>query len=245
MDKDVITLWLSQQTLFKSQDLKAFINSERMTYIYLKRWIKEDLVRKLPYQYYSPVHPQTKQVMIDPMIFCNHIVEDGYVVGLKACYLHDLPVTDPAVITIGSKKTFRKETFEGITYKSRLDVHPVKKTIKEGVFVTDYVDTVLETIRDLDKLMALQTFVNVLKAVDVLETDDLIQYLDLHNKNIMYQKCGFLVDANLLRVDNRELFISHCHARIGKSQRSLSRQSAKQERYVKEWQLVVPNLLLS
>jgi len=244
MDAELLSLWLSQQSLFKSQDLKGFIISERMTYIHLKNWLSSGRIQKLPYQYYSPVNQQTNQAVIDPYIFANHVVERGYVVGLAACFLHGFPVPKPMDITIGASKKFRRGVFNSYTYKPRLDSQRPHVTVKAGVFVTDYLDTIIEIIRDFVKLLTLPQFKDVLASLKLFSKEELIHRLQRYNTYILYQKFGYLTEAGYLSVDQREAFINYCHDRIGKSKRSLSKQSPSRQKHMSKWQLVVPSCLL-
>ena len=236
--------WLARHPIFKSQDLKAYLKSERMTYIHLKRLLKEGEIRKLPFNLYGVLNHDGKLIASVEDIACG-VNDDAYIVGLYACRFHRIAVGGLDTIMIGVEKAFKSVEIKGILFKPKQEPKRAHLVETEGRRYTDYLDTVLDLIEYVDKWLALDTFLTALSSARILETEDLLTRLTRRNKYILYQKCGFLAEIGQLKVTNRPVFTNACLKQIGESSRFFSKQAKDTGAYVKKWQMVVPETLVN
>lgn len=235
--------WLEKHPIFKSQDLKAHLNSERMTYIELKRLLSEREIKKLPFNLYVKLnHDQTLVVSVED-IAC-HINDEAYIVGPYAGWFHGLSLERPETIIIGVEKAFKSVEIEGVVFKPKQE--PVRPRIveTEGRRYTDYYDTLIDLVEHLDKWLSLTELLTALKSASILESTVILTRLAERNKNILYQKCGLLVECGLLKVDDQEAFLKVCKSNIDQSTRFFSKEAKDKGTYIKEYQLIVPDILV-
>jgi len=109
--------------------------------------------------------------------------------------------------------------------------------------VTDTERTVLDGIYDFEKVMGLEELLRCLALLPSVREDKLLLYLSAYNKQVLYQKTGYILRHFQKEFHLSEAFFTECTAHIGKSTRYLAANANGV--YDKEWRLVVPGNLLS
>ncbi|GEM02095.1 hypothetical protein SAMN05421839_1216 [Halolactibacillus halophilus] len=236
--------WLTKHPLFKSQDLKAYLKSERITYMQLKRLLKEAKIQKLPFNLYGILNHDGKLIASVEDIACG-VNDDAYIIGLYACRFHGITVCDLDTLMIGVEKAFKSVEIEGVLFKPKQEQKRARLIETKGRRYTDYLDTTLDLIEYMDKWLSLDTFLTALLSARALKAEDLITRLAERNKHILYQKCGFLIEIGHLKVTNQPLCLNTCLKQIGESSRFFSKQAKDSGSYVKKWQMIVPETLVN
>ena len=121
MLEDSLIQWLNKHPVFKAQDLKVHLNSERMTYIKLKRLIEEGEIKKLPFKLYGRIDDHHELVAAIEDVACS-INKKAYIMGLYACKFHNLIIEDIDTIIIGLEKALKSANVDPLsrTFKKRL-----------------------------------------------------------------------------------------------------------------------------
>lgn len=243
MKQENLNQWLEKHPIFKSQDLKAYIHSERMTYIELKRLLSGGIIKKLPFNLYvKRNHDQTLVVSVEDI--ASHINNQAYIVGSYAGRFHGLNLERPTTIHVGVEKAFKSVEIEGVVFKPKQE--PIRPHIikVEDKRYTDYYDTIIDLIEYLDKWLTLPELLTALKSMTVLDKAVMLTRLAERNKKILYQKCGLLVECRLLKVDDPKAFLKVCNSNIDQSTRFFSKEAKQKGTYIKAWQLIVPDVLV-
>ncbi|MDW7668886.1 MAG: hypothetical protein SCJ93_08685 [Bacillota bacterium] len=231
---------ISNFSYFKSDDLKKIIGSERMTYVYLKRWINQKKIVKLPFFFYSPIDQDTGKYKANLLEVACEIEKDAFLCGVTACKIHGLQVPETNRIYVVTKKSFNVKEFDGWIFKPRFmtDIFGIVK--KDKIRYTDYTRTVIEMIRDFDKYMSLIEFLTFLKSVNTLDSREVNKVLEILDSKIVFQKIGWLIDTGLLNVDKPDYLIEFCRRNIGNSRRFFCKKAKNEGKYNPKWQMVLP-----
>ncbi len=229
--------------IFSSEDLKRITASKRMTYIYIKKWLKEIKIVKLPFFLYSPIDPETSKYKADLFELACKIEEDAFLVLLSASKIHNLKVPDINTIYVSTSKRFNVKKFDGWTFKPRILDDSFGIEEYGNLRLTNYTRTVLEMIREFNKYMNLYEFLDFLKSVKTLDSENVKKTLEVFDSNILYQKIGYLVDIGLINVYEPDYLINFCFNNIGKSSRFFCKKAKIKGSYNTKWQLVVPEEL--
>jgi predicted transcriptional regulator of viral defense system len=139
--------------------------------------------------------------------------------------------------------------FGGITYayiSSRIKSGGVLRpdgviTRPDGVRITDVERTILDGINDFEKIMGLEELLRCLELLPSVKEEKLLTYLAAYEKQVMYQKVGYILEhfRDIWNVSDN--FFAACESRIGKSKRYLHKPAANQEiEYNRRWRLVIP-----
>ena len=108
-----------------------------------------------------------------------------------------------------------------------------------GVRITDKERTVIDSIKDLDKIAGLEEVIDNIQAVSVLREKHMLAYLEYYDNQFLYQKVGFLLKSQQERIGLSNEFFQICQNRIGRSKRYLTKDY-KKGKYDAIWRLVVP-----
>jgi len=231
---------ISNFSYFKSDDLKKIIGSERMTYVYLKRWIGQKKIVKLPFFFYSPIDKDTGKYKANLLEIACKIEKDAFLCGVTACKIHGLQVPETNIIYVVTKKGFNVKEFDGWIFKPRFMTDTFCIVEKDNIRYTDYTRTVIEMIRDFDKYMSLEGFLTFLKSVNTLDSSEVNKVLEIIDSKIVFQKTGYLIDYGLLNVDKSDYLIEFCLKNIGSSRRFFCKEAKVEVKYNSKWQMVIP-----
>jgi len=112
--------------------------------------------------------------------------------------------------------------------------------------VTDIERTILDGINDFDKVMGLEELLRCLSLVPSLDEQRLLEYLSAYDKQVLYQKTGYLLEHLISELRLSDRFFEICAAKIGESKRYLLRDSYPMDsQYNEKWRLVAPKNLMT
>lgn len=235
---------IQEHLYFKSDDLKEITKSERMAYLYLKRWLEQGLVQKFPFNIYSPIDAETGLTKVNLFEAVCQIHEKTYLCEFTAARYHGLIVPDDNRIYIASVKRFRELTYEQweIKYKRYLLLENCVK-LNEARY-SSYTQTVLDIINAFSKNMALEEFCLFLKSIKMLETKKVIKILIGVNNRILNKKIGWLVDDGWLDVDEKDILIEFCLEQNTMNKLMLCSEAKENGIYNQKWGLMIPKDIL-
>jgi hypothetical protein len=198
MDEDKVLKKLQKYNWFKSSDLKCIINSERMTYVLLKKWIRDNKLVRLPFYLYSPIDSQTGKYKADVFEVACQVNSQAYLCAVTAARIHGLDVADSQDIYIASFQRFNTIVFDGWTlrYKRAIETDDIVK--KGSLRYSSYVLTVIEICKDYQKYMDREAFDRFLLSVDELKSQDVVRVLRVFNSKALNKRINHLIDSGLL-----------------------------------------------
>jgi predicted transcriptional regulator of viral defense system len=127
----------------------------------------------------------------------------------------------------------------------RINVGVVEPRTTQGVRVTDLERTVIDSIKDFEKIGGFEELMNCLSLVHYLDEAKLRAYLDSYGVQALYQRAGYLLDYFREEMQLSQEFIEHCKNQVGKGTAYLLEEAKHRGVYVREWGLVAPEGLLT
>ena len=109
-----------------------------------------------------------------------------------------------------------------------------------GVRITDLERTVIDSIRDFNKIGGLEELLNCLEGIHFLDEKKVLRYLEIYNTQGLYQRVGYLLQHYQKEMQLSNDFIDSCKEKIGKSRRYLLNEENRQNIYSSEWKLMIP-----
>lgn len=234
---------LAKLPVFSIEDMQKLTGNVKTAYSQLDRLMKKDLVRKIRRNIYSPVNPVTGQVVASRYQIACAVTDTACVSHHCAFEYYGLANQVFYEVYVSSETKFREFEFDNVTYKyvaSKMKEGVVEAKNTTGVRITDMERTVIDSIRDFNKIGGFEELLNCLEGIHYLDESKLRLYLDVYDIQALYQKTGYLLEHYRKDMQLSQEFINYCKQKIGKSRRYLIRETDEESYYNSEWELMVP-----
>ena len=239
---DVFTA-LAKYPVFTIDDVKKLTGNEKTAYSQLDRLMKKGLVKKIRKSIYSVVNPSTGQIVATRYQIACAIKDTAYISHHSASEYYGLANQVFYEVYVSSETKFNHFEHNHVTYKyvaSRMKEGVVEAKNTTGVKITDLERTVIDSIRDFNKIGGLEELLNCLEGVHYLDEKKLKRYLDIYDTQSVYQRVGFLLDHYRKEMQLSKEFVEYCKDKIGKSRRYLVSEARDDNSYNSEWELMIP-----
>ena len=228
---------------FTRNELTALTGNYNTAGTLLKSYLHNGYVQKVKRNLYVAVNLVDNEPVISKFRIAGKITETAYVSHHAAFEYYGCANQVSYQVEVSSETPFVPFDFAGNTYAyfaSRIKNGVI--TRPDGVPVTDTERTILDGIHDFEKVMGLEELLRCLALVPSVKEDTLLEYLAVYNKQVLYQKVGYILRHFQEEFHLSETFFTECAAHIGKSTRYMTAGGGGV--YDKEWRLVVPENLM-
>lgn len=234
---------LAKYPVFTIDDVKKLTDNEKTAYSQLDRLMKKELVKKVRKNIYSVVNPTTGQLVATRYQIACAITDTAYISHHSAFEYYGLANQVFYEVYVSSETRFNHFEHDHVTYKyvaSRMKEGIVEAKNTTGVRITDLERTVIDSIRDFNKIGGFEELLNCLEGIHYLDVTKLKQYLDIYNTQGLYQKAGYLLEHYRKETQPSKEFIEYCKSKIGKSRRYLVSEEKDNSYYNSDWKLMIP-----
>jgi predicted transcriptional regulator of viral defense system len=206
---------------------------------------KNGLITKVRRNLYAAMSLETKQPIPNRYAIASHIADDAYVTHHSAFEVHGVANQVYYEIYVASVKRFESFEFDGVNYRR------VTPGIKEGVIsagknmrLTDIERTVLESIRDFEKIGGLEETLKCISLIPHLDADKLLEYLSAYGNGFLYQRTGYLLSHSDGLFSLPDSFYATCQSYIPSAKRYLyGGLQSEPHNLNHDWLLFVPEIL--
>ena len=237
---------LLKKGCFTWEELCAALENPNTAGSLTRNYLKKGYIQSVKRGLYVAVDLATGEPSVSKFRIAGKITPTSYVSHHAAFEYYGCANQVSYQTEVSSDTVFASFAFTGITYAylgSRIDAGVI--TRPDGVRVTDTERTVLDGINDFGKVMGLEELLRCLELIPMVREDKLLTYLAVYEKQVLYQKTGYVLEHFRELWNLSDGFFSACEARIGKSKRYLYKPSAYEKMaYSRRWRLVVPENLM-
>lgn len=234
---------LAKYPIFTIDDVKKHTDNEKTAYSQLNRLMKKDRVKKVRKNIYSAFNPTTGQIIATRYQIACAITNTAYISHHSAFEYFGLANQVFYEVYVSSETKFNHFEYDSVTYKyvsSKMKEGVVEAKNTTGVRITDLERTVIDSIRDFNKIGGFEELINCLEGVHYLDETKLKRYLDIYNIQGLYQKTGYLLEHYQKEMQLSNKFVEYCKSKIGRSRRYLISDAKENSYYNSEWELMVP-----
>ena len=234
---------LAKYSIFTINDVKKLTGNEKTAYTQMNRLMKKGMIKKIRKNIYSAVNPTTGQMVATRYQIACAITSTAYISHHSAFEYYGLANQVFYEVYVSSDTKFNHFEYDHVTYKyvaSKMEEGVVEVKNTTGVRITDLERTVIDSIRDFNKIGGFEELLNCLEGVYYLDETKLKRYLDIYNIQGLYQKAGYLLDHYREDMQLSKEFVEYCKSKIGKSRRYLVSGVKENSYYNSEWELMVP-----
>lgn len=233
---------LLKKPVFTMEDVNQYYENVESARSAIKRLIKQEIVVRIRKNMFTCISGETEcpvanryqiACAINPTTYISHhTAMEYYGVGNQVYY----------DVYVSSDKPFTAFEFDGYTYcyvasKCKSGIEEIKYS--GGVRITTKERTVIDSIKDMDKISGMEEVVANIEGMSSLQEKKLLQYLEEYHNQFLYQKTGFILLPYQKKLGLSDDFFELCREKIGLSKRYLTKEDIK-GRYDDTWKLVVP-----
>lgn len=234
---------LAKYPVFTINDVKKLTNNEKTAYSQMGRLMKKGLVKKIRKNIYSVVNPTTGLMVANRYQIACAITDTAYISHHSAFEYYGLANQVFYEVYVSSETKFNHFDYDRISYKyvaSRMQEGVGEAKNTTGIRITDLERTVIDSIRDFNKIGGFEELLNCLEGIHYLDENKLKRYLNIYNTKGLYQRVGYLLGHYQKEMQLSKEFIQYCKDKIGKSRRYLVSEAKEDSYYNSEWKLMIP-----
>jgi len=211
----------------------------------LKDYTKKGFVKSVRRNLYVAISMETNSPVATPYHIASNITDTSYVSNHAAFAYYGYTNQVFHDLSVASETEFKPFEFEMITYTyifSKINIGIVNEN---GIKVTDRERTLIDSISDFDKFGGLEELLRCIEMITFLSEDKLIQYLELYNRPVLYQKTGYILEHFMDSMKINLDFINLCQQNKGDSIRYFTKTIPRNQlRFNPKWGLMVPDDLM-
>ncbi len=235
---------LLQLKCFSFHDAVRIFGDRQKTGNILYALKKKGLLQSIRRNYYVVISLETKGPVASPFEIASAITEDSYISHHSALEFYGLTNQVFSDVFVSTEHPFREFGFDGRWYHCIENPRKFGIVLQKTIRVTDLERTVLDSIKDFDKIGGFEELLRCLEMVTVINEDTLIKYLKNYHNQFLTQKAGYLLSF-FSRLKLSDTFFSYCKENKGNSSRYLYHDLMEEKNiFVKEWNLCVPENIL-
>lgn len=234
---------LAKYPVFTIDEVEKLAGNSKTAYSQLDRLMKKGLIKKVRKNIYSVVNPVTNQIVATRYQIACAITDTAYISHHSAFEYYGLANQVFYEVYVSSETKFNTFEYDNVTYKyvaSRMQEGIVEAKNTTGVQITNLERTVIDSIRDYNKIGGFEELLNCLEGVHYLDEAKLLRYLKVYNTQGLYQRVGYLMQHYQKEMQVSNDFIDSCKEKIGKSRRYLLNKTIVGSTYNSDWELMVP-----
>lgn len=229
---------------FSHADAMQYLGNKRKTTNTLYSLKKKGLIQSVRRNLYVTVSLETREPVANPFEIASHITEHSYVSHHSAFEFYGMANQVFSDVYVSSPTVFRAFEFDDRKYCCLLTGNEFGISKQKSVLVTDLERTVLDSIKDFEKIGGLEELLRCLAMITVLREETMMYYLSKYQNQFLYQKAGYLL-SHYPQLKLSESFFAYCRANKGSSSRYLYSDLQKEGCISsKEWNLCVPENLM-
>lgn len=208
----------------------------------IARLVKSGLAEKIRNNLYTCLSSKGGATIASKYQIASAITETSCVSHHSALEYYGLINQVYYEVYVSSESKFKDFEYDGLVYRFvplKISIGIEEPKYTNGVRITDKERTIVDSIKDLDKIGGLEEITSALETLQLLDEGKLIQYLIAYDNQFLSQKVGYLLQRSQINLRLSNEFYIKCKQLAGKSKRYLSNE-CKRGKWIKEWNLVVP-----
>ena len=238
---------LHELKIFHKKDVVALIKDKNAAKEILRRYKKQGLISQVRRDLYVATDLASKISLASKFEIASHVTPSSYLSYHAALEYHGIAHQVFYDLYISSNESFNNFEYDGIDYtfcQSKSEIGVVNPLTDSLIKVTDLERTMLDCINRIDLSGGLEELVECFALITYIDEIKLLDYLHHLNKQILYQKTGFILGYFQKEMKLSDSFFAVCKSNIGKSTRYLT-DTHESDTYFKEWRLCAPQNILS
>ena len=200
---------------------------------------KKRLIEKVKRDFYVVISLETKQPLLSRYQIGANLFPDACISHHSAFEVYGYGSQVFYECFVATDKRFSDFEYDGITYHRIERKTDVDVVMQGNMRVTSIEQTVIDSIRDYEKIAGLEEVLRCLMLVPSLNEQKILACLKRNRNGFLYQKCGYLFEELKQEFDFSEDFFMECEKNVSGARRYLMKESQNTV-FNERWKLYVP-----
>ncbi len=233
---------LLKSPVFTMEDVNLYYNNIETARSAIKRLMARGMVEKIRNNLYTCISGETNSPVANRYQIACAVTPTAYISHHTAMEYYGVNDQIYYEVYVSSQTAFNDFEFDGYAY------HYVSSKCNEGIELVEYSGgvrvtererTVVDSIKDMDKIAGIEEVISNIECMSRLNEKRLLAYLKCYHNKFLYQKTGFLLKKYQDKLSLTDDFFEVCKREKGLSKRYLSKE-CNDGKYDEEWCLIVP-----
>lgn len=238
---------LLEKGCFTWDDVCKIVGNKNSANTLIQNYLKKGYIQSVKRNLYVAINLADGEPIVNRYVIASNLTESAYISHHTALEYYGCTNQVYYNIYVSSETKFNTFEYNGLTYLCQISAISegiVEK--KDGTHVTDLERTVIDSINNFEKIGGLEELLRSLEMIPYIDETKLLNYLKSYDKQILFQKTGYIMEHFKDSLKITDMFFKACQAEISKSVRYLYHGLEKEKsEYNKNWRLFVPRQLLS
>jgi len=201
---------------------------------------KNNLIISIKKNLYTAISLSDKTPVATAFEIASNITESSFVSHHTAFEFYGLANQVYYDVYVSSDSKFNNFEFDDKTYKFIHNKFDFGITEIKHIKVTDLERTVIDSIKDFEKIAGLEEVLRCIELIKYLDEIKLKKYLLQYNNQFLFQKVGFIL-SNFSDLELSKEFFDFCKINAKDSCRYLcNKEDYKDFEFNSEWNICVP-----
>lgn len=212
---------LLEKGCFSREDLTELTGSKAAAQSLIYDYQRKNYIERVKRNLYVAVSLETKQPVCNRYQIGSSLFEDACISHHSAFEVFGYVNQVFYECYVATESRFVDFEFDGVTYH-RMEKKPGTQTIQVGkVTVTSLEQTVVDSIRDFDKVAGLEEVIRCMLLMPGVKEKEILKCLKNNENGFLYQKCGYLFEELQMELKLSEIFYKECQRHGSNSKRYL------------------------
>ncbi|MCM1179435.1 MAG: transcriptional regulator [Clostridium sp.] len=200
---------------------------------------KKGLIEKVKRDFYVVISMETKQPILSRYQIGSSLFSDACITHHSAFEVSGYASQVFYECFVATDKRFSDFEYDGVVYR-RVERKPdIDVVQREGVCVTSMEQTVVDSIRDFEKVAGLEEVMRCLMLIPGLNEQKILEALMRNSNGFLYQKCGYLFEELNGEFHFSKRFFEECEKYSSDAKRYLMKEP-QEHIFNKRWKLYTP-----
>ena len=229
---------------FSREQLTEIVGKTCIAHNLIYEYQKKGLIEQVKRDYYAVISLETKQPVLSRYQIGANMFSDACISHHSAFEVYGCGSQVFYECFVATDKRFTDFEYNGVLYH-RIEKKPDIDIVTQGnIRITSIEQTVVDSIRDYEKISGLEEVIQCLMLVPGLNEEKLLKCIARNDNGFLYQKCGYIFNELENEFHFSESFFDECERHSSEAKRYLLKNS-KENVYQKRWKLYTPNSLKS
>lgn len=228
---------LSLLQVFHKNDIDQITNDGNISKQILKNYANKGFIKKITHNYYGAIDFSTGGLYASKFLIGSKINNNSFVSHRSAFEFYGLYNQVYNNLYVSSLKPFKSFVYEDLSFEYVSSSYITQVDIVKGIRVTTVERTIIDAIKDVDKVSDIEETLKCIDLITYIDTDKVLTYLKEINQKLLFKKVGFVLSMFKEQLKIKDSFFDLLKTSGGSVRGYFSQKDKGEHVYNKEWQI--------